>query len=500
MFDAISDALGGAIDKLTKPGELTERNIEEGLQNVQRALLEADVNFQVAQDFVARVKTRAIGISQVAGVQPTQQIVKVVHDELTDLMGPVDTRVNMADSGPTVIMMVGLQGAGKTTSCGKLAKFLTERRKLKPLLVAADLQRPAAVEQLKVLGRDVGVPVYSEEAKKGGPFGLGSITPPKVCANAIKHAEQTGRDIVILDTAGRLQIDDTLMEELVEIKKRTKPHNIFFVCDAMTGQDAVNSAKGFDELLDVSGLILTKLDGDARGGAALSVKAVTGKTVKFVGTGEKLDELEEFHPDRMAERILGMGDVRTLVEMAERHIDKDKAETSAQRLMEGRWNFDDFLSQIESLQKMGPLKQLVSMMPGVGKMLRGIDFSDDDLKPIKAIINSMTKQERRNAEVLNGSRRRRVARGSGTDIPQVNMLIKQFKQMKKMSATMAQLTGGLGSMFTGAGMQKMMSQMPGGAAALAGHGNVMGLPGAGGARRLTPKKSKKKDRRKKKKR
>ncbi|MDF1663326.1 MAG: signal recognition particle receptor subunit alpha, partial [Planctomycetota bacterium] len=323
MFDSISDALTGAIDKIARPGELTERNIREGLREVKRSLLEADVNFKVVSDFIAKVEERAIGLSKIQGVEPTQQVVKVVNDELVQLMGPIDTRIKMSDgNGPTIIMMVGLQGAGKTTTCGKLARFLTKHRKKKPLLVAADLQRPAAIEQLKVLGKSLDIPVYSEQPKEGGLLGIGSVTPPKVCANAVKHAEQNGCDVVILDTAGRLQIDDELMKELQQIKKKTKPQNIFFVCDAMTGQDAVNSAKGFNDQLDITGVVLTKMDGDARGGAALSIKSVTGKTIKFVGEGERMEDFSEFRPEGMAQRILNMGDIVGLVKKAEQFIDK----------------------------------------------------------------------------------------------------------------------------------------------------------------------------------
>lgn len=497
MFDSISDALTGAIDKIARPGELTERNIREGLREVKRSLLEADVNFKVVSDFIAKVEERAIGVSKIQGVEPTHQIVKIVNDELVQLMGPIDTRIKMSDGNtPTIIMMVGLQGAGKTTTCGKLARFLTKHRKKKPLLVAADLQRPAAIEQLKVLGKNLDIPVYSEQPKEGGLLGIGAVTPPKVCANAIKHAEQNGCDVVILDTAGRLQIDDELMKELQQIKKKTKPQNIFFVCDAMTGQDAVNSAKGFNDQLDITGVVLTKLDGDARGGAALSIKSVTGKTIKFVGEGERMEDFSEFRPEGMAQRILNMGDIVGLVKKAEQFIDKDKAETSAKRLMDGRWNFEDFLEQLETIGKMGPLKKLIGMMPGVGSMLKGVDFSGDELKPIKAIISSMTLQERRNPDLLNGSRRRRIAKGSGTSIPEVNALIKQFKMMKKMTSNMAQL-GGLGSMFSGAGIQKMMSQMPGGMAALQGMGGNPFEGGGGMSRRpSSADRKKKKEKRK----
>lgn len=488
MFDGISDALSGAIDKLRRPGELTELNIKEGLREVKRALLAADVNFKVVGEFIARVEEKAIGVSKIQGVQPGQQIVKIVHDELVELMGPIDTRIKENATGPTIIMMVGLQGVGKTTTCGKLARFLQKKRSKKPLLVAADLQRPAAIEQLKVLGKSLDIPVYSEQPKEGGILGIGAVTPPKVCVNAVKHAKEIGCDTVILDTAGRLQIDDDLMKELSSIAKKTRPENIFFVCDAMAGQDAVNAAKGFNDRLELTGVILTKLDGDARGGAALSVKSVTGKTIKFIGEGEKLDKFSEFRPEGMAQRILNMGDIVELVSIAQDVIDPDEAKTSAERLMAGKWNFEDFLSQLETIGKMGPLKQLIKLMPGLGGMLKNVDISDDELKPIKAIISSMTLQERRQPDILNGSRRRRIAKGSGTSVSEVNALIKQFKMMKKMTSTMANM-GGLGSLFSGAGIQKMLSKMPGGAAAMGGGGfpgmgamppGMGGFPGMGG--------------------
>lgn len=463
------------MERIVSRGKLTETNIEDGLREVRKALLEADVSIAVVRQFIDKVRTAAIGQLQVKGVDPTQQIVKVVNDELVALMGPIDTRIHEAEKGrgPTVIMMVGLQGSGKTTSTGKLAKYLVEKKKKKPLLVAADLQRPAAIDQLKVLGESLGLPVYAEkpgERKKGltGLFKRGTHAA-EVCQNGIKHAKESGRDIVILDTAGRLHVDEELMAELEDVKKRCAPHNIFLVSDAMTGQDAVNSAKQFDEELDISGVILTKLDGDARGGAALSIKAVTGKTIKFIGTGEKLDRLEEFRPEGMASRILGMGDIVALVEKAQEHVDQAQAEKSAKRLISGQWNFEDFLTQLQTLKKMGPLQQLLGMLPGVGGMLKGLDLTGDELKPIEAIISSMSFEERRNPPLLSGrtggSRRRRIAKGSGTTVQDVNALVKQFKAMKRMIGEFGRM-GDLGALMTPQGTEQALKRLPGGKALL----------------------------------
>lgn len=475
MFDQLTDTLGGAISRLTSRGKLTAGNMDEGLREVRKALLEADVSIAVVRDFMERVKTKALGQLKVKGVDPGQQVVKVVHDELTSLMGPIDTRIRESEQPgePTIIMMIGLQGSGKTTTCGKLSKYLVEKKKLKPLLVAADLQRPAAIDQLKVLGESLDVPVYSEkptEKKRGltGLFKRGS-QPAQVCKNGVEHAKQTGRNVVILDTAGRLHIDEDLMKELQEIRKNCSPQNVFLVCDAMTGQDAVNSAKQFNDEMNIDGVILTKMDGDARGGAALSVKAVTGKTIKFVGTGEKLDKLEEFHPERMAGRILDMGDVVSLVEKAQEVVDQKQAEKSATRLMTGRFNFEDFLQQLSMLKKMGPLKSLMKMIPGMGQIMKhaDVEMSGDELKPIEAIIQSMTRHERKDPDLLSGrtggSRRRRIAKGSGRDINEVNGLIKQFKAMKRMIEEMTR-GGGLQQMMTAQGVQDMVPRMPGGRA------------------------------------
>ncbi len=481
MFETITETLTGALGRLTSRGKLTADNIDDGLREVRQALLQADVAIPVVKHFIERVKLKAVGDKQIQGVDPSQQVVKVVHDELCELMGPIDTRLKENPAGPTIIMMVGLQGSGKTTTCGKLAKWLVEKRKKKPLLVAADLQRPAAVEQLKVLGTSLEIPVYSEErVERKGITKLfkGEHGPAEVCKNGIKHAVQTGRDVVILDTAGRLHIDDELMKELRDIKGGSEPQNIYLVCDAMTGQDAVNSAKTFNDQLNVDGVILTKLDGDARGGAALSIKYVTGKTIKFMGVGEKLDALEEFHPERMAQRILGMGDVVTLVERAAAVVDQNSAARSAQRLMEGRWNYEDFLDQLRMMKKMGPLKQIIGMIPMLGQFAG--EIQGDELKPFEAILSSMTKKERKSPDLLSGleagSRRRRIATGSGTSIQEVNQFIKTFKGMQKaVSMMMKGGPQGLASLMTKGGMEKVMPMLPGGRSL-----KLPGMPGGGG--------------------
>ncbi len=472
MFESITDALTGALDRLTSRGKLTEGNIDEGLRDVRVALLSADVAVPGVKHFIERVKDKAVGQLKIASVDPRQQIVKVVHDELCDLMGPIDTRLKDASTGPTIIMMVGLQGSGKTTTCGKLAKYYIEKRKKKPLLVAADLQRPAAIDQLKVLGEQLGVPVYSElPGERTGLTRLfkGASRAAEVCENGVKHAAKTGRDVVILDTAGRLHVDDDLMKELRDINAKLEPQNVFLVCDAMTGQDAVNSAKVFNDQLAVDGIILTKLDGDARGGAALSIKHVTGKTIKFIGTGEKLDRLEEFHPDRMASRILGMGDIVSLVERAQEVVDQKDAERSATRLLEGRWNYEDFLGQLKTMKKLGPLKQVMAMIPGMSQLTKGMELQGDELVPVEAIICSMTKKERKNPDLLSGhgtsgSRRRRIAGGSGQTIQTVNALIKQFKTMKRMISDLGRGMGDLQALMSKQGIDKMMPRLAGGRA------------------------------------
>jgi len=421
MFESITGSLDAIFSKLRGKGRLTEENIKDGMREVRVALLEADTNYKVVKDFIQRVTARAVGEEVVKSVTPGQQIVKIVQDEMENLMGPVDSNIPFLDGAATIIMIVGLQGSGKTTTSGKLANMIMSKGR-KPMLVAADVQRPAAIEQLKVLGKQLNIPVYSEKG----------INPVKICKGAVKFAKAENHDVIILDTAGRLHVDEELMLELKEIKGKIKPTQIFFVCDSMTGQDAVNSAKEFDAQLGFDGVILTKLDGDARGGAALSVKAVTGKPIKFVGVGEKLDKLEEFHPDRMASKILGMGDVVSLVEKAQKVMDVEEAEKLEKKLRENALTLDDFLSQLQQVKKMGPLKDIIGMIPGMGKKMEGVNVDEDQLGKVEAIIRSMTLEERMRPEIVEGSRRHRIANGSGTKANDVSQLQKQFKQMKKM--------------------------------------------------------------------
>ncbi|MHC5079453.1 MAG: signal recognition particle protein [Planctomycetota bacterium] len=431
MFESITEALTGIFGRMRGKGRLSEKNIREGMREVRLALLEADVHYKVVKDFVRRVTEKAVGEEVIRSVTPAQQVVKIVQDELTDLMGPSDPHIPFNPKGVTVIMLAGLQGSGKTTTCAKLATHLV-RRGRNPLLVAADIQRPGAVEQLRILGEEARVPVYAAEG----------IPPPKICQRAVKEARKTGRDTVILDTAGRLHIDAPLMQELREIVKRTAPHQTYLVADAMTGQDAVNSASEFDRQLPLDGVILTKLDGDARGGAALSVKAVTGKPVKFVGVSERLDGLEEFHPDRMAQRILGMGDIVTLVEKAQAQFSEAEADEMRQKIMEKTFTLDDFLAQMGQVEKMGSFKDLIAMIPGLGSQMGNMDFDEGEIRRVKAIIQSMTMEEKEGPDIIDGSRRYRIARGSGTTTADVNELIKQFKAMRKMMADVME-SGGL---------------------------------------------------------
>jgi signal recognition particle subunit SRP54 len=434
MFEAISESLTRALDRIRGRRRLTEKNIQEGMREVRRALLEADVHYKVVKHFIDRVTERAIGQDLIRNITAGQQIVKIVQDELEALMGPVDTRIEINQKGPTTIMMVGLHGCGKTTTCAKLARFL-QKKGHRPLLVAADVQRPAAIEQLKVLGTQLNIPVYFEEP------GWLRGKAPSICSRSLKHAEKNGLDVVILDTAGRLHIDEELMKELRDIKRKTNPQNIFLVCDAMTGQDAVNSAKEFNERLAIDGVVLTKLDGDARGGAALSVRTVTGRPIKFVGVGEKLDKIEEFYPDRMASRILGMGDVVTLVEKAQEAMDREETERLGRKLLEDRFTLEDFLQQLQQIKKMGPIKDLLGMIPGLGSQLKGIEIEGNELVRIEAIIQSMTAGERENPDILNASRRKRIAKGCGCTPAEVGQLIKQFRQMKKMVKSMTRFGG-----------------------------------------------------------
>lgn len=430
MFESISGSLANAFRFFRGQTHLTEANIQEGLREVRKAFLEADVNFKVVKEFVQRVSKKAVGEEVLKSLKPDQVIVKIVHDELVALLGGAESgKVATAPNGPTVILMAGLQGSGKTTTCGKLAKYLVKKGR-KPLLVAADVQRPAAVEQLVTIGQSLQVPVHFEREGR----------PPKICERGVAKAVETGRDVVILDTAGRLHIDKPLMDELKEIRERTKPHEVFLVCDAMTGQDAVNSAKEFNDLLALSGVILTKLDGDTRGGAALSIKEVTGKPIRFVGVGEKPDDLEEFHADRMASRILGMGDVVTLVEKAQEAITQEEAEEALEKLVGDGFNFEDFLKQMKTMRKMGPLKSLLGMLPGMGA-LKDLNVDEDKFKYTEAIINSMTRAERLNPDLIDVRRRQRISRGSGRSIGEVNELIKGFKMSRKAMKGMGALFG-----------------------------------------------------------
>ena len=466
MFDALAGAMSKAYRAIVGQKVLTEANVEEGIRAVRQALLEADVHFKVAKDFVKDVKERALGQKVLQSVDAGQQFIKVFHDALADLLGGEKAALPIASNGPLILMMAGLQGSGKTTTCAKLALHLRKHRKKNPLLVAADLQRPAAVDQLVTLGKQLGIPVHAE-----GP----GVRPPDVCQRGIEAARRGMHDVVILDTAGRLHVDDALMRELEEIHKRCKPHAVLLVCDAMLGQDAVNSALEFHKRLPLHGVILTKVDGDARGGAALSVKAVTGRPILYVGVGEKVEDLEEFDPPRMAGRILGMGDVVGLVERAQEVIDQKEAEKAARKMQRGDFNFDDFLKQMSMLRKMGPMKQLLGMLPGVGQMLKDVDLDDDRFQRVEAVILSMTPLERRNPDVIDMERRRRIARGSGNELQAVHDLLKQFKMMQKMMQKLGK--GGLAGM---PGMDALGG--PGGPTGAGGKGGggFGGLPGLGG--------------------
>ncbi len=416
----MTESLTAVFRKLAGRGRLTEKNIEEGLQEVRRALLSADVNFKIVKEFIERVKAKAVGDEVLRSVRPADQIVFIVHRELETLMGPVDHSIPPAGTGPTVLMLTGLQGSGKTTTAAKLGKYL-QRKGRKPMLVAGDMIRPAAVEQLKTLGEQNNIPVYWESTGR----------PAKICERGIAKAAEQGCDAAVLDTQGRLHIDREMMDELREIKEKVRPHQIYLVVDAMTGQDAVRSADEFNKQLAIDGVILTKLDGDARGGAALSVKAVTGKPIKFVGVGERIDGIEEFHPDRMAGRILGMGDVVSLVEKAQQSIDAEHARRLQEKIRKDELTITDFYAQLQQLKKMGPLKAILKMLPGQLGQLAG-EVDEDEVKHFEAIIQSMTPQERENPEILNSSRRQRIARGSGRPVHEVNSLIKQFDEARKM--------------------------------------------------------------------
>jgi signal recognition particle subunit SRP54 len=448
MFDALSDKLQSALGDLRGRGVLDEEAISRAMREVRLALLEADVNFGVVKDFVARVRELALGEEVMKSLTPGQQVVKIVHDELARLLGEGTSQIAFAQRPPTTILLAGLQGSGKTTAAGKLA-LLLEKEGRKPALVAADLQRPAAIDQLIQLGRQVGVPVYADERSD----------PVKAVHDGIERAREDGRDVVILDTAGRLHVDEPLMEELAAVRKEAKPTNVLLVLDAMTGQEAVNVAQAFQERIEFDGVVMTKLDGDARGGAALSVKAVTGKPIKLASVGEKLDQLEWFHPDRMAGRILGMGDVLTLIERAEAAVEEDEKEELERRMMAGEFSFDDFLKSYKMLRRMGPLQGVLKMIPGLGKQLDGLDQVDEkQLARVEAMILSMTPHERRVPHVIDGSRRKRIAAGSGTTVEQVNQLIDARKQMAKMMKMV-----GSGKMPSLPGMAAGAPTMPSGA-------------------------------------
>lgn len=422
MFENLSDKLDRAFKVLKGEGKITEINVAETLKEVRKALLDADVNFKVAKQFTDTVKEKAFGQNVLTAVSPAQLMVKIAHDELANLMGGDKADINL-QSNPTIILMSGLQGSGKTTLSGKLANFLKSKKQKLPLLVACDIYRPAAIDQLKVLGEQIDVPVYSEPDVKD---------PVAIAKRGIQFAKENNRNLIIIDTAGRLAIDEEMMTEIANIKQAIQPHEILFVVDAMTGQDAVNTAKAFNDRLNFDGVVLTKLDGDTRGGAALSIKSVVNKPIKFVGTGEKLDALDIFYPQRMADRILGMGDIVSLVEKAQEQFDADEAAKLQKKIAKNQFGFNDFLKQIQQIKKMGNLKDLMGMIPGVGKAVKDLDISNDAFKHIEAIIQSMTPEERDQPALLSGSRRQRIAKGSGTNIQEVNKLIKQFDDMRKM--------------------------------------------------------------------
>ncbi len=445
MFDNLSTKLDRAIKTLKGQGSISEINVAATIKEIRRALVDADVNYKVAKDVTDRIKDAAMGRDVLTAVSPGQLMVKIVYDELTELMGGEKQDITIKGD-PAVVLLSGLQGSGKTTFAGKLANYIKKQNRT-VLLVACDVYRPAAIDQLKVLGEQIGVEVYAEVENKN---------PVEISRNAIEYAKKNNKKVVIIDTAGRLAVDEQMMREIEAVKAAINPSETLFVVDSMTGQDAVNTAKTFNERLHFDGVVLTKLDGDSRGGAALSIRAVVEKPIKFISTGEKMDALDLFYPDRMAQRILGMGDVISLVERAQQQFDEDEAKRINAKIRKNQFNFDDFLSQLEQIKKMGNIKDLMGMIPGMSKAMKDVDIDDDAFKPVEAIIKSMTKQERANPDLLNGSRKRRLAKGSGTDIQQVNALMKQFEDMRKMMRTMnkmSQTKGGL------AQMQKMMGGM-----------------------------------------
>ena len=438
MFDNLSGKLDKAFQLLKGHGRITEINVAETLKEVRRALLDADVNYKTAKDFTEKVKQKALGQDVLTSLKPGQLMIKIVKDELTELMGGDSAEIDLT-AKPSIVLMSGLQGSGKTTFSAKLANFLRKKNSMKPLMVACDVYRPAAIEQLHVLGKDLDIDVYSEQDNKD---------PVSIAKAGIKHAKSKGFNLVIVDTAGRLAIDEFMMTEISNIKKAIKPQEILFVVDSMTGQDAVNSAKAFNEVLDFNGVVLTKLDGDSRGGAALSIKSVVDKPIKFIGTGEKMEALDAFHPARMADRILGMGDVVSLVERAQQQFDEEEARKVQKKIAKNKFGFDDFLNQIQQIKKMGDMKDLVGMIPGAGKMMKDVDIDDDSFRHIEAIIHSMTPKERSNPALIDHSRKKRISKGSGTTLDDVNQLMKQFSQMNKMMRMMQTM-----------GSDKMMQMM-----------------------------------------
>jgi len=438
MFDNLSGKLDKAFQLLKGHGRITEINVAETLKEVRRALLDADVNYKTAKDFTEKVKQKALGQDVLTSLKPGQLMIKIVKDELTELMGGDSAEIDLT-AKPSIVLMSGLQGSGKTTFSAKLANFLRKKNSMKPLMVACDVYRPAAIEQLHVLGKDLDIDVYSEEDNKD---------PVSIAKAGIKHAKSKGFNLVIVDTAGRLAIDEFMMTEISNIKKAIKPQEVLFVVDSMTGQDAVNSAKAFNEVLDFNGVVLTKLDGDSRGGAALSIKSVVDKPIKFIGTGEKMEALDAFHPARMADRILGMGDVVSLVERAQQQFDEEEARKVQKKIAKNKFGFDDFLNQIQQIKKMGDMKDLVGMIPGAGKMMKDVDIDDDSFRHIEAIIHSMTPKERSNPALIDHSRKKRISKGSGTTLDDVNQLMKQFSQMNKMMRMMQTM-----------GSDKMMQMM-----------------------------------------
>jgi signal recognition particle subunit SRP54 len=434
-FEGLADRLQNTMAKIRGKGKVSEADVKEMMREVRLALLEADVNFKVVKDFIKRVSERSVGQEVMKSLTPGQQVIKVVKEELTELMGGEQSKIAVSNRPPTVIMMVGLQGAGKTTTTGKLSNLLRKKYNRKPLLVAADIYRPAAIKQLQTLGKQLDMPVFS----------LGDqVSPVEIATKALEHAKAEHYDYVIIDTAGRLHIDETLMEELEQVKAIAKPDEIFLVVDAMTGQDAVNVAQSFNEQLGLTGVVLTKLDGDTRGGAALSIRSVTNTPIKFVGLGEKLDALEPFHPERMASRILGMGDVLTLIEKAQTNVDAEKAKELEQKMRTMSFTFDDFLEQLGQVRNMGPLEDLIGMLPGANKVkgLKNLQVDEKQISHVEAIIKSMTKLEKQNPEIMNASRKKRIAKGSGTSVQEINRLLKQFEDMKKMMKQMTSMTKG----------------------------------------------------------